>query len=192
MLLASMPGVEVVAETGDGVAVEALVAEYQPDLLVLDLDLPGRTGLDIARSIKAKFEKVKILILTGNGQPDAVRRAFGAGADGYILKVDDNTEIATAVMAVLGGRMYVGRQLAVRFEQDREPRAAAPGGVTPREGEILRLIADGFDGPGIARQLHISVETVRTHRKNVMAKLDLHNIAEITAYVIQMAAKTGG
>ena len=107
MLLASMPGVEVVAETGDGVAVEALVAEYQPDLLVLDLDLPGRTGLDIARSIKAKFEKVKILILTGNGQPDAVRRAFGAGADGYILKVDDNTEIATAVMAVTVVAMFV-------------------------------------------------------------------------------------
>ncbi len=191
LLLSSEPDFQIVAETGDGAAVENLIETHQPHLLVLDLGLPGRSGIDIARQIKARFDAVKILVLTGDAKPDSVRRALAAGADGYILKVNDNSEIIPAIRAVLGGRSYVGQRIASSFQQSRMPPATEATRVTPREHEILQFIADGHGNQEIANTLCISLDTVRTHRKNVMEKLDLHNAAEITAYVIntRMAAR---
>lgn len=191
MLLASEGDFEIVAETGDGAAVEALVETHAPQLLVLDLGLPGRNGIDVARQIKARFERVAVLVLTGDARPDSVRRALAAGADGYVLKGNDNTEIIAAIRAVLGGRSYVGQRIAASFQQNRKPVAGGAAQATPREYEILRLIADGRANQEIADQLFISLDTVRTHRKNAMEKLDLHNAAEITAYVLNTLPAAG-
>jgi DNA-binding NarL/FixJ family response regulator len=165
-------------------------------LLVLDLELPGRNGIDIARAVKAAYETVKILILTGDGRPDSVRRALAAGAEGYVLKADNQSGILPAVRAVLAGRIHVGKSLAAQFEHYRSRNAAAgaAGGTaaTPRELEILGLIAAGQGNQDIAQTLNLSIATVRTHRQNVMEKLDLHNAAEITAYAIEAGLIAGG
>ena len=153
---------------------------------------PSHNGIDIARSVKATFETVKILFLTGDGRPESVRRALAAGADGYLLKADEHSAILPAVREVLAGRAYISKGIAAGFERARALSAAAAAAgapaVTVREHEVLQLIAEGLPNQDVADRLFISVDTVRTHRRNVMEKLDLHNAAEITAYVIQAGA----
>jgi DNA-binding NarL/FixJ family response regulator len=188
MLLSTQPGFEVVAETGDGKAVEALVRRLQPQLLLLDLGLPGRHGVDIASAIKAEFaESVKVLVLTGDLQANSVRQALAAGADGYVHKSEDSAELLQAVHAVLAGRQYVSSNIAAAF-LPRIARADDTGDVlvaTPREREIMSLVARGLSNREIAELLAISVLTVRTHRQNLMEKFSLRNAAEITAYAVQ-------
>lgn len=188
MLLSTQPGFEVVAETGDGKAVEALVRQLRPQLLLLDLGLPGLHGVDIASAIKAEFaESVKVLVLTGDLQANSVRQALAAGADGYVHKSEDSAELLQAVHAVLAGRQYVSGNIAAAF-LPRIARADDTGDVlvaTPREREIMSLVARGLSNREIAELLAISVLTVRTHRQNLMEKFSLRNAAEITAYAVQ-------
>ncbi|SFU52038.1 two component transcriptional regulator, LuxR family [Polaromonas sp. YR568] len=188
MLLSTQPGFEVVAETGDGKAVEALVRQLLPQLLLLDLGLPGLHGVDIASAIKAEFaESVKVLVLTGDLQANSVRQALAAGADGYVHKSEDSAELLQAVHAVLAGRQYVSGNIAAAF-LPKVARADGTGDVlvaTPREREIMSLVARGLSNREIAELLAISVLTVRTHRQNLMEKFSLRNAAEITAYAVQ-------
>ena len=188
MLLGTQPGLEVVAETGDGMAVEALVRQFNPQLLLLDLGLPGQHGVKIAAGIKAELgEAVKVLVLTGDLQADSVRQALAAGADGYVHKSEDSAELLQAVHAVLAGRQYVSSNIAAAFS----PRARLVDSAgdslvaTPREREIMSLVARGLSNREIAELLAISVLTVRTHRQNLMEKFSLRNAAEITAYAVQ-------
>jgi DNA-binding NarL/FixJ family response regulator len=188
MLLSTQPGLEVVAETGDGRAVEALVRQHHPKLLLLDLGLPGLHGVDIAAALKAEFpESIKVLVLTGDLQPHSVQQALAAGADGYVHKSEDSAELLQAVHAVLAGRQYVSRNIAAVFRpQPLHPDAVGDELVaTPREREIMSLVARGLRSREIAELLSISVHTVRTHRKNLMEKFSLRNVAEITAYAVQ-------
>ena len=188
MLLGTQTGLEVVAETGDGMAVEALVRQFNPQLLLLDLGLPGQHGVKIAASIKAECsDTVKVLVLTGDLQADSVRQALAAGADGYVHKSEDSAELLQAVHAVLAGRQYVSSNIAAAFS----PRARLVDSAgdslvaTPREREIMSLVARGLSNREIAELLAISVLTVRTHRQNLMEKFSLRNAAEITAYAVQ-------
>ena len=192
MLLQTEPGFKVVAETGDGLAVEALVRQLLPQLLLLDLDLPGLHGVTIAASVKAEFgAAVKVLVLTGNLQPQSVRQALAAGADGYVLKTQDSTELMQAVHAVLAGRPYVSTNIAAAFVPDvlsvstNANTFEATPTATPREREIISLIARGLSNREIAELLNLSVLTVRTHRQNLMDKFSLRNAAEITAFAVQ-------
>lgn len=188
MLLSTQPGLEVVAETGDGRAVEALVRQHHPKLLLLDLGLPGLHGVDIAAALKAEFpESIKVLVLTGDLQPHSVQQALAAGADGYVHKSEDSAELLQTVHAVLAGRQYVSRNIAAVFRpQPLHPDAVGDELVaTPREREIMSLVARGLRSREIAELLSISVHTVRTHRKNLMEKFSLRNVAEITAYAVQ-------
>lgn len=216
MLLGTEPGFEVAAETGDGLAVEALVRTLRPQLLLLDLDLPGRHGVLIATAVKAEFDAaVKVLVLTGDLRPNSVRDALAAGADGYVHKSEDSTELLQAVHAVLAGRQFVSKNIAAAFHPQAQPLGAmarssagsipvpAPGSTagassghapgapldslsaTPREREIMSLVARGHANGEIAELLVLSVHTVRTHRQNLMAKFSLRNAAEITAYAVQ-------
>jgi DNA-binding NarL/FixJ family response regulator len=184
MLLATQPQLQVVAETGDGRLVEGMVREAQPDLLVLDLGLPGKHGVEVAAAVKAAFgESVKVLVLTGDLSPNSVKQALAAGADGYMHKSEDTGELLDAVGAVLAGRQYVSRRIAQVFRPDA-PQGHAPA-PTPREQEIMSLVARGLNNKEIAELLSLSVTTVRTHRQNFMEKFALHNAAEITAYAVQ-------
>ncbi len=183
LLLTTSLGLDVVAETGDGSAVEALVRELKPELLVLDLDLPSCHGIEVAARIKAEVETVKILIVTGSLSAETVDRALAAGADGYVVKHEDSGELLQAIQTVLAGRQYISKAIASLFQ--RGAVRGAPPPITPREREIIGLIAGGLANRDIADALGISPHTVRTHRQALMAKLDLRNAAEITAYAIK-------
>jgi DNA-binding NarL/FixJ family response regulator len=186
LLLSLKPGFEVVAETGDGAAVEQLVREFCPDLLLLDLDLPNCHGAKVAENVRAQSRAVKILVLTGSLQPESVRRALSAGADGYVLKREDSTELTQAIEAVLAGKQYVSKAIAAMFQQqDSERDIDSFEPATPREHEIMCMIARGLSNEEIAVVLNRSALTVRKHRQNLMDKFGLRNAAEITAYAIK-------
>jgi DNA-binding NarL/FixJ family response regulator len=174
LLLTTILSLDVVGETGDGATVEQLVSDLSPDLLVLDLELPGCHGIELAARIKAQAEAPKILVVTGKQSVELLNRALEAGVDGYVLKHEDSSELLLAIQAVLAGNEYVSKSIAALF------CAAQP--VTKREREIIGLIASGLSNPDIASVLHISVHTVRTHRKTLMTKLNLRNAVEIAAY----------
>ena len=186
MLLSTQPALQIVAETGDGRAVEALVRDSKAGLLVLDLGLPGMHGVEVAGAVKAAFaDTVKVLVLTGDLAPASVRQALAAGADGYVHKSEDTGELLDAVSAVLAGRQYVSKRIAQVFQPASPAGGAQPGAATPREQEIMSLVARGLSNREIAELLEISLATVRTHRQNFMEKFSLRNAAEITAYSVQ-------
>ena len=186
LLLETLPGMHVVAETGNGAAVEALVRDLLPDLLLLDLDLPGCHGNEVATRIKAQFSSVKILVLTGSLSAESVGLALAAGVDGYILKHENTGDLLGAIRAVLAGRQYVSKSIAALFQENgADHHGAMPVLATPREQEIMCMIARGVSNQDIATILHISVFTVRTHRQNLMEKLSLRNAAEVTAYAVK-------
>jgi DNA-binding NarL/FixJ family response regulator len=185
MLLATQPDLQVVAETGDGRLVEGIVREATPQLLVLDLGLPGKHGVEVAAAVKAAWgEAVKVLVLTGDLSPGSVRHALAVGADGYMHKSEDTSELLQAVAAVLAGRQYVSRRIAQVFRPEAVASGQAPV-PTPREQEIMSLVARGLSNREIAQLLAISLGTVRTHRQNFMEKFALRNAAEITAFAVQ-------
>jgi DNA-binding NarL/FixJ family response regulator len=191
MLLATQPHLQVVAETGDGRLVEGMVREAQADLLVLDLGMPGKHGVEVAAAVKAASgDAVKVLVLTGDLSPHSVKHALAAGADGYMHKSEDTSELLAAVQAVLAGRQYVSRRLAQVFRPDGQ--AAHGPAPTPREQEIMSLVARGLSNKEIAELLALSLATVRTHRQNFMEKFALRNAAEITAYAVQQGYYTPG
>ncbi len=188
MLLSTVPGLKVVAETGDGAAVEELVRQTQPHLLLLDMGLPGRSGVEIAAAVKAQADAhTRVLMLTGDLRPASVRQALAAGADGYVHKSEDSGELVQAVQAVLAGRQYVSKGIAAVFQPQPVRTFESPGAIeaTPRERETMSLVARGLNNREIAELLKISVLTVRTHRQNLMEKFSLRNAAEITAYAVQ-------
>lgn len=174
LLLTAVLNLDVVGETGDGAVVEQLVSDLNPDLLVLDLELPGCHGIELAIRIKAKGMTPKILVVTGKQSVELFNRALEAGVDGYVLKHEDSSELSLAIQAVLAGNDYVSKSIATLF------RAEQP--ITRREREIIGLISSGLSNPDIAAALHISVHTVRTHRKTLMTKLGLRNAVEIATY----------
>lgn len=184
LLLSIEPGLEVVAETGDGAGVLPMVQRCEPDLLLLDLGLPGRWGVDIVSEVKAACgQRVKVVVLTGDATLGTARQALAAGADGYALKSDDTGELLHAVRAVIGGEQFVSRCVAELFRA-----GAGSAGTplpTPREQEIMSLVARGLSNKEIAEVLAIGLSTVRTHRQNFMEKFALRNAAEITAYAVQ-------
>ncbi len=188
MLLTATGGFELVAETALGSDVEMLVAFHKPDLLLLDLALSDSSGIEVARKVKKVAPKTKVLIVTGNVYPGSVANAFAAGADGFVLKHEQGSELLDAIQAVLSGRQYVSQQVAKGLDNTPNGR---PGGyglsqtLTQREQQIVRMIAKGGSNQEIADALHISVLTARKHRQNVMLKLGLHNGAEIAAYAMQ-------
>ncbi|NTZ06253.1 response regulator [Burkholderia metallica] len=182
LLLKTRANWQVVGETGDGQIAARLVGDTQADLLLLDLDLPGYPGIELAKQIKTQSPQTRILVVTGNQNPVTVRAAVAIGVDGYMLKHEDGDELLHAISLVLSGIRYISDALAHVLENARGD-AAPP--VTAREKEILVLIANGHSSKEIATRLNLSVLTVRKHRQNLMTKLSLHNVAEVTAYAIR-------
>ena len=188
MLLSATGGFQLVAETALGSEVEALVGFHKPDLLLLDLALSDSSGIEVARKVKKLTPETKVLIVTGNVYPGSVANAFAAGADGFVLKHEQGSELLDAIQAVLSGRQYISQQVSKSLDSTANVRASSLGlsqTLTQREQQIVRMIAKGGSNQEIADALHISVLTARKHRQNVMLKLGLHNGAEIAAYAMQ-------
>ena len=181
--------IEVVGEAAHGSAVMAQLVALTPDLLLLDLGLPGIGGEELISIARAKFPTLKIIVLTGNIQADVISRTLAAGVNAYITKQDNYSELLKGIEAVMRGNTYIAASIAeslTRFtHQTSSHHAFEAPSVSMREREVLRMVAAGRSTKDIANELGLAVATVRKHRENLMVKLKLKNSAEVTAYAIQ-------
>ena len=166
-------GIAVVAEAADGVTAEAIVAEARPDVAVLDIGLPGQSGIELAREIKRAADPPQIVVLTMYDRDDDVVAALAAGADGYCVKSSDPGTVIDAIRTVAAGGAYFDPRIAhvVLRAFNRSPIPAEPSPLTVRETEIVRLIADGLGNAEIAERLHLGLGTVKAHVADVLVKL---------------------
>lgn len=190
-VLEEAEGLEVVGEAANGDEALALTEAHHPDVVVLDVTMPGKTGLEVARALRDAGSGVRVLMLSMHDEPEYVLEAVRAGADGYVLKDATPAELRAAVTAIHEGREYfsarVTHQLGVglREEIEREQQRSRIDSLTGREVEVLVLVAQGNTNRGIAEQLGISPRTVETHRERVMGKLRIRSVAGLTRFVVE-------
>jgi DNA-binding NarL/FixJ family response regulator len=190
-VLASTPEIEVVGEASDGAEALELTEARRPHVVVLDLTMPGMSGLEATAKLRADFDDVRVLILSMHDHPEYVLQAVRAGAHGYVLKDATPEELRTAVRAVYEGEEYIvaaaARQLnvAVRGEQEASAREALVAQLTPRERDVLVRVTKGLTNKDIAGELGISPRTVETHRDSIARKLGIRSVAELTRLVLE-------
>jgi DNA-binding NarL/FixJ family response regulator len=188
-LLKTLPGMEVVAEAADGREALALVKMHLPDLVLMDVSMAGLNGLEAAAQIIKDYPKVRVLMLSAHANDDYVKQALRAGAAGYLLKHAAFSELELAIQAVARGETYlspaVSKPVIAEYLRRVSDEASPLELLTPRQREILQLIAEGHSTKEIARILHVSVKTVETHRTQLMERLDIHGIAGLVRYAIQ-------
>jgi len=194
-LLEDRLGARVCATTGNGLDVFSLLQEHEPDLLVLDLGLPHLNGLDVLRQIQGSALSVQVVVLSMHAEDIYVSRAFELGAAGYVLKGASLDEMVRAVRTVVGGNRYLSDDLSDALlnapqstNGDADDRYQT---LTAREREVLQLTAEGYTSQEIGEHLHISPRTADKHRQNIKAKLELKNVAEMTAYAHRRGLITG-
>lgn len=189
-LLQSQPDIVVVGEASAAKEGVDLTPEVEPDVVLMDVAMPGVSGLDAARELHARYPDVKVLMLTIHDREDYLFEALRAGATGYVLKGADVQELLAAVRAAHRGDVYLQPAAAKALISDYLRRAAAGedreryDGLTDREREILRLIAQGMTTREIAGELVLSPHTVQSHRDRIMSKLDLHSMAALVRYAL--------
>lgn len=179
----------VVAEAGTGAEALKLARRHRPDVALIDITMPDMSGLEATREITADLPDVKILILTMHDEEAFFFEALQAGADGYILKGAHSDELRNAIRAVYEGGVYLSPKLAGELVREVAPRRPAPAPqddpLTPREREVLSLIARGLTNRDIAERLTLSINTIKTHRLHIYRKLDLHDRAALVRYALQ-------
>jgi len=186
-LLNAEPDLEVVDEAADGDAAERLALRWKPDVVLLDVSMPGPTGIEVAARIKRQLPATHVLILTVHEDESLLRAALDAGASGYIVKRAVESELINAIRAIARGEVYV-HPAVTRGLLDRKAPGAGKGGagrfvLSRRELEVVRMIARGRTNREVADELGLSVRTVETHRANAMAKLELETRAELVDWV---------
>ncbi len=189
-VLETDPEIEIVGEAGDGRSATELSERLSPDVVLMDLTLPDIDGIEATRVITSRREAPNILVLTMHSDDVSVRQSLKAGARGYLLKDADDIDLLNAVKAVARGKSFfspaVSKVLLTAYRGDpAHPIEDNLALLTDRECEVLRLIAQGKRNKEIAVDLAVSVNTVETHRKHIMEKLDLHNTAEIVRFAVQ-------
>jgi DNA-binding NarL/FixJ family response regulator len=191
MVLESVPDLEVVAEAGDGVEALHLAVNEEFDLAVLDVSMPGMTGLQVARELAKQRPDLRVLMLSVHDNEQYFFEALNAGASGYVLKSEANRDLIEACRAAMRGEPFVYPAAASALIRDYLERAAAgeedvpKDPLTPRELEVVKLIAEGQTSEEIAGALIISRKTVDRHRANVLEKLGMRNRVELTRYAIR-------
>lgn len=189
--LARIPDLEIVGGAADGREAIGLIPRVKPDLVLMDLVMPGLSGTDTVREIKAIRPKTKLLIVTAHVDEDHICAALEAGAHGYVIKAGCHNELEIAIKSVLSGKTYLSpaiqdKVVAGYLRGDRN--ACDPtlwASLSPREQQILKLIAEGHTSKAIAEYLCLSVKTVQTHRERLMKKLNLHSVSSLTAFAYQ-------
>lgn len=190
-LLDGAGGIQVVGEAADGREAVDKVRHLLPDVVVMDIAMPGLNGLEATRQIRKQFPKVKVLILTMHADEEHILQILQAGASGYVVKQDAPEELVSAVQTVDRGDLFLSPSISRTVIQEYIRRAEAMAGrvsfepLTPREREVLQLIAEGRPPREIAEILRISVKTVETHRAHLMRKLDARSTADLTRYAIR-------
>jgi DNA-binding NarL/FixJ family response regulator len=183
-------GVEVVGEAANGRSGVELARKLSPDVVVMDVAMKDLNGIEATRQIRAECPGVKVLALSSHCDSRYVRAILEAGACGYVLKANAYDDLRRALEAARQGKSYLcpdvteavigagGRDAGLATESDREA-------LSPREREVLQLLAEGLTSPQIARRLFIATTTVETHRRNVMRKLGIHSVADLTKYAVR-------
>ena len=187
-LLQTEPSLSVVGEADDGIAGVELVLRARPDVLIVDLMMPGLNGLDLIRQVLKSQPKLRILVLSMQSADSYVVEALGCGAAGYVLKETGPSEIIQAISAVVAGERYLSPKLSERLlnASSGKKKISDPyETLTPREREILHLVIEGNTSPQIAKRLVLSPRTVELHRSRIMKKLDLHNQTDIFRYALE-------
>jgi DNA-binding NarL/FixJ family response regulator len=191
MLLAVEPGIEVVGEAGDGIEGTTLAVSATPDVVLLDIRMPKRTGIEACRAIKDAVPSTKIIMLTVSDEEADLYEAVKSGAAGYLLKDSSIDEVAQAVRVVADGQSLISPSMAVKLidefkQMSRPERDHVPGlRLTERELEVLRLVAKGMNNREIAKELFISENTVKNHVRNILEKLQLHSRMEAVMYAVK-------
>ena len=188
-LFARAHDIEVVGEAGDGRKAIEMARELVPEVVVMDIGMRELNGIGATRQIREENSRIKVIVLSTHSDERYVLRALEAGASGYVLKVSAFDELLGAVRAVSAGKSFLSPDVTdVVIDQWRgtpAPRSSPDESLGPREREVLQLLAEGKTSPEISRRLHLSVRTVETHRRNLMRKLGLHSVAELTKYAVR-------
>lgn len=189
-ILDAEDSVEVVGEAEDGRAAVEAVEHLRPDVVLMDISMPGLNGLEATRQIKRRAPHIRVLVLTMHTNEKYILQILQAGASGYLVKQAAVEELISAIQAVHRGDAFlspsISKKVVQRYVQQGQVMAEEDSYelLTPREREVLQLIAEGHTNRDISRVLHISIKTVEVHRANLMKKLDLHSAAELTRYAI--------
>jgi DNA-binding NarL/FixJ family response regulator len=189
-MLESDGHLEVVGEAGDGRAAVKMARTLAPDIVVMDITMPDLNGVEATHQIKAENPAVKVIALSRHSDRRYVLRMLEAGASGYVLKAAAYDELRRAIQVVSQGKSYLSPDITgivvdAHVRPASEPDASIDAALGPREREIVQLLAEGYTSPEIGQRLHISARTVETHRRNIMKKLGLHSVAELTKYAIR-------
>lgn len=189
VLLESLPGIEVTGETGDGLDAVERVQRDPPDAILLDITLPGLNGLEVAARIARLDVPTRVLMLSMHASPEYAARALAAGASGYLIKDSAFDELAAALDAIFRGGRYLCRALDADVVRQLEERAArGESGIerlTPRQRQILQLVAEGYATREIAERLFLSVKTVETHRGQLMQRLGIFDVPGLVKFAIR-------
>jgi DNA-binding NarL/FixJ family response regulator len=180
----------VVAEAEDGRSAVRLAAELSPDIIVMDISMPGLNGIDATRQITAESPDIKVIALSMHADRNFVVEMFKAGAAGYLLKDCAFEELILAIRAVSSKKAYLSSKLSETMIKDYvdlfpKKKLSAFSALTAREREVLQLLAEGKSTREVAAKLNVSTKTVETFRRLIMTKLDIHSIAELTKYAIR-------
>jgi DNA-binding NarL/FixJ family response regulator len=192
-LLCDIAGVQIVAEASNGEEAVQLAASTQPDLAFLDVAMPLLGGMIATEQIKTARPQTRVIVLSMHLNEDYIRRALSAGADGYMVKDSAPSELKVAVQAVMAGRNYLSPAAASLLIQQALPgmREADPmQALSPRQREVLRMVAEGRSTKEIARLLDLSPKTVDIHRAQIMQRLDIHDVAGLTRFAVRVGLVT--
>ena len=196
-LLNALPGVLVIAEASDGREAFRLVENVHPDIVLMDIAMSGMNGLEATTRITKEFPEVKVIILSVHKNEEYVLQALRSGASGYLLKDAGIAELEIAIKAVARGETYLSppvskqiisdyvRRVDIELESEGAGKEPSLERLTPRQREILQLIAEGNTTHDISKTLNISVKTVETHRMQLMERLDIHDIAGLVRFAIK-------
>lgn len=190
-MISADPDVEVVGEADNGRDAIRLAGSLSPNLMLMDLSMPGTNGTESILEIKRRYPKIKVLVLTVHKAEEYVREALKAGADGYVLKHATLAELMVAIKSVLRGKTYLSPDIAEQVVSGYLFGGKGPNqtltwdSITLREREVLKLIAEGHPNKFIANYLCVSVKTIEKHRSNLMKKLDMHNAASLAVFAIE-------
>ena len=191
-LLRAQSGWKIVGEVKNGREAVEKARKLKPDVIILDIGMPNLDGLEAARQIREEDPNTEILVLTMHESNQMVRRVLEAGARGYVLKSDLAGHLVKAVKTVSKGKVYLTPKVSeivlkefVNRGKEARPRESSQARPTPRETEIIRLLAEGKANKAIASELGITIRTVETHRANIMLKLGLHSLTQLIHYAIR-------